>query len=111
MDENGTWKHYPYLKQVSFEILKLWKQGLSQKEIREMGKNKEIGDPPLSAQSVDRLYLELVQLKLIKKDRESHCWNCKKEISHSANERCQKCESGIICDCGACYCENPKRKK
>ena len=120
MDEFGMWKHYPYLKQVSFEILKLHDQGLSQNQIRDMAKNKEIGDPPLSAPSVDRLYLELVHLKIIKKDRQSFCWKCKKEISHSAHERCQKCNYGIICnhiddktgqECGACHCMNPKKKK
>ena len=82
MNENGKWSHYPHLKQVSFDILKLWEQGLSQKDIREMAKNKEIGDPPLSAQSVDRLYLELVQLKLIKKT-ENHIVGIVKKKFHT----------------------------
>ena len=115
MNEYGEWKTYPYLKQVSFQILKFHNQGMSQKEIREIHKELD-----LSAPSVDRLYKELVELKLIQKERKSHCWKCKKEISHTQHERCQKCNSGIICnhvddktgrECGACYCENPKRKK
>ena len=115
MNEYGEWKTYPYLKQVSFQILKFHNQGMSQKEIREIHKELD-----LSAPSVDRLYKELVELKLIQKERKSHCWKCKKEISHTQHERCQKCTSGIICnhvddktgkECGACYCENPKRKK
>jgi|TARA_R100000697_G_scaffold4802_1_gene9966 hypothetical protein len=115
MNEYGEWKAYPYLKQVSFQILKFHNQGMSQKEIREIHKELD-----LSAPSVDRLYKELVELKLIQKERKSHCWKCKKEISHTQHERCQKCTSGIICnhiddktgkECGACYCENPKRKK
>ena len=115
MNEYGEWKTYPYLKQVSFQILKFHNQGMSQKEIREIHKELD-----LSAPSVDRLYKELVELKLIQKERKSHCWKCKKEISHTQHERCQKCNSGIICnhvddktgqECGACYCENPKKKK
>ena len=131
MDENGTWKHYPYLKQVSFEILKLHKQGLTQQQIRNM--HKEIGNPPLSSSSVDRYYKQLVELNLIetknvpgqtepitnRKKREAHCWSCKQPISHDSDERCQKCGYGIIClnetdegeTCGKCHCENPKRKK
>ena len=112
MNEGGEWKHYPYLNQVSFEILKLHEQGLSQQEIREMGKNKEIGDPPLSAPSVDRKYLELVKLQLIEKKRETRCWECKQPISTDADGNCPKCVTGIPCsNCGKCYCENPKRKK
>ena len=112
MNEGGEWKHYPYLKQGSFEILKLWKQGLSQKEIREMGKNKEIGDPPLSAQSVDRLYLELVRLKLIKKQiRNTRCWSCGKELETNKDPDCSKCTTGIKCTCGKCICDRPKKLK
>ncbi len=110
MDENGIWKHYPYLPQVAFQILKLHTQGLSQQQIRDMAKNKEIGEPPLSASSVDRYYLELVNLGLI--SRSTVCWNCRKEISTDADGNCPKCKSGIPCsNCGKCYCENPKRKK
>ena len=110
MDENGIWKHYPYLPQVAFEILKLHTQGLSQQQIRDMARNKEIGEPPLSAPSVDRYYLELVNLGLI--NRSTVCWNCRKEISTDADGNCPKCKSGIPCsNCGKCYCENPKKKK
>ena len=83
-------------------------------ELHEMAKNKEIGDPPLSAQSVDRLYLELVQLKLIKKDRESHCWNCKEPISTDVDGSCEICINGIPCSkCGKCtqQCEEKKKRK
>ena len=112
MNEGGEWKHYPYLNQDSFEILKLHKQGLTQQEIREMGKNKEIGDPPLSAPSVDRKYLELVNLQLIEKNRETRCWNCKEEISTDEDGSCEMCGSGIPCSkCGKCICEKPKEKK
>ena len=110
MDENGIWKHYPYLPQVAFQILKLHTQGLSQQQIRDMARNKEIGEPPLSAPSVDRYYLELVNLGLI--SRSTVCWNCRKEISTDADGNCPKCKSGIPCsNCGKCYCENPKKKK
>ena len=36
MDENGQWRHYPYLKQISFVILGLAEQGHTQEEIRAM---------------------------------------------------------------------------
>tara|TARA_R100001129_G_scaffold32694_2_gene21928 strand:- start:1136 stop:3166 length:2031 start_codon:yes stop_codon:yes gene_type:complete len=111
MNEGGEWKHYPYLKQDSFEILKLHKQGLTQQEIREMANNKEIGTPPLSAPSVDRKYLELVKLQLIEKKRETRCWNCKAEISTDEDGSCEKCGTGIPCsECGKCICERPKQK-
>ena len=111
MNEGGEWKHYPYLKQVSFEILKLHEQGLSQGQIREMARNKEIGTPPLSAPSVDRLYLELVKLKLIEKKRETRCWNCGEEISTDEDGSCKLCGTGIPCSkCGKCICERPKQK-
>ena len=70
MNEDGEWKHYPYLKQISFEILRLHEQGLTQSEIREMSKNKEIKDEQgiaVPTSTVDRLYRDLVQLQLIKK--------------------------------------------
>jgi hypothetical protein len=121
MDENGQWKHYPFLKQISFVILGLANQGHTQEQIREMAKNKEVRDMKDNAYSsshVDKLYKELVHLKLIKKDRESFCWKCKQEISHDAHERCKNCDYGIICnhvvdgkECGVCHCENPKKKK
>jgi hypothetical protein len=114
MNEGGEWKHYPYLKQVSFEILKLSQQGLDQKQIREMAKNKEIGEPPLSAPSVDRLYLELKQLNLIVEDRETGCWNCKEPISTDVDGSCEMCINGIPCSkCGKCtqQCEEKKKRK
>ena len=122
MDENGKWRHYPFLKQISFVILGLHEQGLSQEQIRSMAKEKEVRDMKDNAYSpshVDKLYKELVSLKLIKKERQSHCWNCKQPISHTADERCQNCDYGIICNnelpsgkiCGKCHCEKPKRKK
>jgi len=121
MDENGQWKHYPFLKQISFVILGLANQGYSQEQIRELAKNNEVRDMKDNAYSsshVDKLYKELVHLKLIKKDRTSVCWKCKQEISHDAHERCKNCDYGIICnhvvdgkECGVCHCENPKKKK
>ena len=74
MNEDGEWKHYPYLKQISFEILRLHEQGLTQSEIREMSKNKEIKDEQgiaVPSSTVDRLYRDLVQLQLIKKNRKT----------------------------------------
>ena len=116
MNEGGEWKHYPYLKQVSFKILQLANSGLTQSEIREMGKNKEIaeeGKPPLSSSSVDRLYLELVKLGLIKKQiRQTHCWSCRKKIETNKDPDCTKCQFGIKCgSCGSCWCEKPKEEK
>ncbi len=113
MNEGGEWNHYPYLKQVSFEILKLSQQGLSQQDIRVMANNKEIGEPPLSAPSVDRLYLELVRLKLIQKQiRNTRCWNCGKSIETNKDPDCSKCTTGIKCgSCGKCICERPKKLK
>ena len=112
MNEGGEWNHYPYLKQVSFEILKLSQQGLTQQEIRAMANNKEIGEPPLSAPSVDRLYLELVRLKLIKKQiRNTRCWSCGKELETNKDPDCSKCTTGIKCTCGKCICDRPKKLK
>ena len=116
MDEFGLWKHYPYLRQISFEILKLHEQGLSQHQIRDMAKNKEIGEegkPPLSWQSVDRLYLELKQLKIIVEERETGCWSCKQPISTDTDGSCDVCINGIPCsNCGKCTqkCEEKKLK-
>tara|TARA_R110000851_G_scaffold109544_1_gene231913 strand:+ start:673 stop:2736 length:2064 start_codon:yes stop_codon:yes gene_type:complete len=121
MNEDGEWSHYPFLKQISFEILKLHNQGLSQEEIRKMAENKEVrdgSDTPYSASSVDRLYLELVREGLI--DRETFCWSCKKPISSDGDEKCETCKTGIICtnvndktgeECGKCICQKPKKKK
>jgi DNA-directed RNA polymerase subunit N (RpoN/RPB10) len=113
MNEGGEWNHYPYLKKVSFVILKLSEQGLSQQDIRVMANNKEIGEPPLSAPSVDRLYLELVRLKLIKKQiRNTRCWSCGKSIETNKDPDCSKCTTGIKCgSCGKCICERPKKLK
>ena len=123
MNEEGEWSNYPFLKQISFEILKLHNQGLSQEEIRQLAKDKQVrdaNDNDYSASSVDRLYLELVKEKLIVKDRETFCWSCKKPISSDGDEKCGTCKSGIICtnvndntgeECGKCRCEKPKKKK
>ena len=122
-NEDGEWSHYPFLKQVSFEILNLHEQGLTQEEIRQMAKDKEVrdgSDTPYSASSVDRLYLELVKEGLIVKERSTGCWSCKKPISTDADEICEKCKTGIVCnnvndktgeECGKCICEKPKKKK
>ena len=121
MNEDGQWKNYPYLKQISFEILKLSEQGFNQEQLRQMAKDKEIKDSSgdsYSSSSVDRLYLELVNLGLI--ERKAHCWSCKKPISTEGDKKCPKCNSGIICtnendktgkECGKCVCQNPKKKK
>jgi len=112
MNECGEWNHYPYLKQVSFEILKLHNAGVSQQDLRKMAESKEIGDPPLSAPSVDRLYLELKKLGLIDSKRETRCWSCKQPISTDEDGSCEKCKTGIPCSkCGKCICEKPKKKK
>ena len=115
MNEDGEWKHYPYLKQISFEILRLHEQGLTQSEIREMAKNKEIKDEQgiaVPTSTVDRLYRDLVQLQLIKKNRKTHCWDCKEKISTDADGSCSKCKTGIPCtNCGSCICEKPKKDK
>jgi hypothetical protein len=115
MNEDGEWKHYPYLKQISFEILRLHEQGLTQSEIREMSKNKEIKDEQgiaVPTSTVDRLYRDLVQLQLIKKNRKTHCWDCKEKISTDADGSCSKCKTGIPCtNCGSCICEKPKKDK
>ena len=114
MDENGQWKHYPYLKQISFVILGLHNQGLTQEEIRNMAKNKEVRDMhdnDYSSSHVDKLYKELVSLKLIDKSRKAHCWNCKLPISTEADGSCDKCDTGIPCsNCGSCICEKPEDK-
>ena len=115
MSEQGEWKHYPYLKQISFVILGLANQGYTQEQIRTMAKNKEVRDHnnvDYSSSHVDRLYKQLVTLGLIKKNRATNCWNCKQPISTDADGSCPKCITGIPCsNCGECYCENPKRKK
>ena len=114
-NEDGEWSHYPFLKQVSFEILNLHEQGLTQEEIRQMAKDKEVrdgSDTPYSASSVDRLYLELVREGLINKKRETRCWSCKQPISTDEDGSCEKCKTGIPCsNCGKCICEKPKKKK
>ena len=86
-----------------------------------MAKDKEIKDSSgdaYSSSSVDRLYLELVNLGLI--ERKAHCWSCKKPISTEGDKKCPKCNAGIICtnendqtgkECGKCVCQNPKKKK
>ena len=115
MNEDGHWEHYPYLKQISFVILGLSNQGYTQEEIRNMAKEKEVRDMKDNAYSpshVDKLYKELVSLKLIDKNRETHCWNCKEAISTEADGSCDKCNTGIPCsNCGKCYCEKPGVKK
>ena len=115
MNEDGEWKHYPYLKQISFVILQLHQQGLTQSEIREMAKNKEIKDEQGTTypqSTVDRLYLELVKLQLIKKNRNTRCWDCGDSISTDADGSCPKCTTGIPCgNCGSCICEKPKKDK
>ncbi len=123
MNEDGEWSNYPFLKQISFVILGLHNQGLSQEDIRKLANDKQVrdaNDNDYSASSVDRLYLELVKEGLIPKNRKSGCWSCKKEISTEADEICQKCKTGIICtnvdddtgkECGKCRCEKPKKKK
>ena len=108
MDESGKWLHYPYLKQISFVIHDLHKKGHTQEEIRNMAENKEVRDKnndPYSASHVDKLYRELVALKLI--ERNASCWNCKKAISTDEDGSCDKCSSGIPCsNCGKCICGN-----
>ena len=113
--EPFQWKHYPFLKQISFVILGLANQGHTQEEIRNMAKEKEVRDMNDNAYSpshVDKLYKELVSLKLIEKNRETMCWNCKKPISTEEDGSCEKCNTGIPCShCGKCYCEKPGGKK
>jgi hypothetical protein len=115
MNEDGQWKHYPFLKQISFVILGLAKQGHTQEEIREMAKNNEVRDrhnEPYSSSHVDKLYKELVTLKLIDKDRKTVCWNCKEPISTEEDGSCGNCGTGIPCTaCGKCICEKPKKNK
>ena len=123
MNEDGEWSNYPFLKQISFVILGLHNQGLTQEEIRNMAKDKQVrdaNDNDYSASSVDRLYLELVKEGLIIKERQAGCWSCKKPISTEGDEICDKCKTGIICtnvndktgkECGKCRCEKPKKKK
>ena len=121
--EDGEWSNYPYLKQISFVILDLHNQGLTQEQIRDMAKDKQVRDAKdndYSPSHVDRLYLELVKEGLIVKDRQTGCWSCKKPISTDGDEICGKCKTGIICtnvndktgeECGKCRCEKPKKKK
>ena len=115
MDENGQWRHYPYLKQISFVILGLAEQGHTQEEIRAMAKEqmvRDMNDNAYSPSHVDKLYKELVSLKLIEKKRSTVCWNCKEPISTEADGSCEKCNTGIPCsNCGKCYCEKPGVKK
>jgi len=123
MNEDGEWSNYPFLKQISFVILGLHNQGLTQEEIRNMAKDKQVrdaNDNDYSPSHVDRLYLELVKEELIVKSRETGCWSCKKPISTDGDEICDKCKTGIICtnvndktgkECGKCRCEKPKKKK
>jgi len=115
MNEDGEWSNYPFLKQISFEILKLHNQGFSQEEIRQMANDKQVrdaNDNDYSASSVDRLYLELVKEGLIEKKRETRCWSCKQPISTDEDGSCEKCKTGIPCsNCGKCICEKPKKKK
>ena len=114
MNEDGKWSHYPYLKQISFVVLGLHNQGHTQEEIREMAKNKEVrdmNDNDYSPSHVDKLYRELVSLKLIDKNRKTHCWDCKLPISTEADGSCDKCDTGIPCaNCGSCICEKPEDK-
>ena len=115
MDENGQWRHYPYLKQISFVILGLAEQGHTQEEIRAMAKEqmvRDMNDNAYSPSHVDKLYKELVSLKLIEKKRSTVCWNCREPISTAADGSCDKCNTGIPCsNCGKCYCEKPGVKK
>ena len=115
MDENGQWRHYPYLKQISFVILGLAEQGHTQEEIRAMAKEqmvRDMNDNAYSPSHVDKLYKELVSLKLIEKKRSTVCWNCREPISTAADGSCDKCNTGIPCsNCGKCYCEKPGGKK
>ena len=49
---------------------------------------------------------------LIKKNRKTHCWDCKEKISTDADGSCSKCKTGIPCtNCGSCICEKPKKDK
>jgi len=115
MDENGQWRHYPYLKQISFVILGLAEQGHTQEEIRAMAKEqmvRDMNDNAYSPSHVDKLYKELVSLKLIEKKRSTVCWDCREPISTEADGSCEKCNTGIPCsNCGKCYCEKPGVKK
>ena len=115
MDENGQWRHYPYLKQISFVILGLAEQGHTQEEIRAMAKEqmvRDMNDNAYSPSHVDKLYKELVSLKLIEKKRSTVCWNCREPISTAADGSCDKCNTGIPCsNCGKCICEKPGVKK
>ena len=54
-----------------------------------MSKNKEIKDEQgiaVPTSTVDRLYRDLVQLQLIKKNRNTHCWDCKEKIQQMQME-------------------------
>jgi hypothetical protein len=73
---------------------------------------RDMNDNPYSPSHVDKLYKELVSLKLIEKKRSTVCWNCKEPISTEADGSCEKCNTGIPCsNCGKCYCEKPGVKK
>lgn len=37
------------------------------------------------------------------RERETGCYSCKKPISTMIHGKCEVC-GGIICDCGACFC-------
>ena len=62
--ENGVWTEYPFLKQISFKILELAKQGLRQVQIRAMAKELKCSEA-----TVDRLHKQLRNLGLIKDEK------------------------------------------
>ena len=39
--------------------------------------------------------------------RVTNCWACKETISFDATTKCKKCNTGILCKCGACVCDKP----
>ena len=39
--------------------------------------------------------------------RVTNCWACKVTISFDATTKCKKCNTGILCKCGACVCDKP----
>ena len=55
---------YPFLKQISFKILELAKQGLKQVQIRAMAKELKCSEA-----TVDRLHKQLRNLGLIKDEK------------------------------------------
>ena len=36
--------------------------------------------------------------------RQTHCFNCKKDINSQQYDECVDCK-GIVCSCGSCFCE------